>query len=376
MRIIKYSYEDIGENGFKLGEIKFRTMNLLIGFSGSGKTRLLNTIFNLGRVAVNQESVKVGSWKIEFQIRKKQYSWELWIEKDEGGKTIVMVDILKDLSDDKLIVKRTLDSFEYFGKQLPKLKKSETSVSLLRDEKEIEPIHQAFSRILKRDFAHDSSSQDYLEYEPLSAYSIDIMKKGNANFESLMHSQVRLNVLMYALKKYDSKYFKLFSDYFKEVFPNVEEIDIKDIRFFNPNAPNLETPVICLKEKDVDQWIQFKRLSSGMQKVIIMMADVVMLRDNEWLFLVDEYENSLGPKIIDFYYNWIQYIDSPNQFLMTSHHPHVINNIPIEDWYICTRKGSSVDFIYGDDLTEIIGKSNQSSFTKLLNSSLYNREHE
>jgi predicted ATP-dependent endonuclease of OLD family len=376
MKIDKYSYEDIDAGGFKLGEVKFSKMNLLVGYSGSGKTRLLNTIFNLGKVAVNPESYKTGHWTIEFVIERKNFSWELRIERNKDEEIVVVLEKLKDLSSNKLIVERTIDLFKYNNIELPKLKKSETSISLLRDEKVIKPIILGFSRILIRSFSHDHKEFGYLDYQPLSTNILKIMEKKYNVFEKLLSSSSSLNILMYALKSHDIKHFNIFRDYYKEIFPNIEDVDVKDISFFNPKSPNLETPIICIKEKNVDTWIEFNRLSSGMQKVFVLMVDVSLARNSEWIFLIDEYENSLGPKIIDFYYNWIQYVDSPHQFILTSHHPYVINNIPTSNWYVCSRKGSNVEFIYGERLFEISGKSNQTAFTKLLNSPLYKREYE
>ena len=48
MRILKYHCHVEGENGWDFPEVQFGRINLLVGNTGTGKTRFLNTIFNLG----------------------------------------------------------------------------------------------------------------------------------------------------------------------------------------------------------------------------------------------------------------------------------------------------------------------------------------
>lgn len=371
MKIDTYEYQDISKKGYILKKVEFQNLNLIIGYSGSGKTRLLNTILNLGRSSTINKVDKVGNWKVEFHIAKKKYSYELKISKENKVEAEVEKEHLKYIDHSELMIERDSNQFKYNGDLLPQLKKSESAISILQNEEVIKNIYSSFASILKRSFSYDASDVNYLKYGIITEHYHDIISSEKNILEKLLLADTNLNIILYAMKEKESSKYKLFKEFFMNLFNEVEDIDIKDIQHFFPKN-KFKAPIFCIKEKGVEEWIEFSRLSSGMQKVIIMMSDTLIINNN-WIYLIDEYENSLGPKIIDFFYNWIQYAELSNQFFITSHHPFVINNIPIKNWYLCSRGGDNVEFIYGDELEKIIGKSNQSAFTKLMNSPLYGK---
>ena len=72
---------------------------------------------------------------------------------------------------------------------------------------------------------------------------------------------------------------------------------------------------------------------------------------------------------------WIMTISddlkSDVQTIITTHHPYLINAMPIESWQIMSRKGSHVTISRGDTRKEIYEASSQEAFTQLLNDPLY-----
>ena len=58
---------------------------------------------------------------------------------------------------------------------------------------------------------------------------------------------------------------------------------------------------------------------------------------------------------------------------VTSHHPYIINNIPVRNWYVFHRKGNEVTVKHGDELISKYGKSKQEAFIQLLNDCFYIR---
>ncbi|NQT26088.1 ATP-binding protein [candidate division KSB1 bacterium] len=107
-------------------------------------------------------------------------------------------------------------------------------------------------------------------------------------------------------------------------------------------------------------------LSSGMQKTLLILTDVHTLPPGS-IYLIDEYENSLGVNSVNFFPNLLLEEDFKIQFLITSHHPYIINKIPIKNWYVFHRKGTEVKIIYGEKLITRYGKSKQQTYIKLLN---------
>jgi len=56
------------------------------------------------------------------------------------------------------------------------------------------------------------------------------------------------------------------------------------------------------------------------------------------------------------------------QFIITSHHPYIINNIHYKNWKIVTRNGGKVSTQDADDF---MGKSKHEAFIQLINHPSY-----
>ena len=76
MKIISYSYHDIVEDGWCFDEVRLGNVNLFVGASGSGKSRLLNTLFNIGTAVVTDDRCYAGYWKMRFICNGEEYQWE------------------------------------------------------------------------------------------------------------------------------------------------------------------------------------------------------------------------------------------------------------------------------------------------------------
>jgi len=87
---------------------------------------------------------------------------------------------------------------------------------------------------------------------------------------------------------------------------------------------------------------------------------------------MDEYENSLGINAINFFPSFLADIETDKQFIITSHHPYIINKIPVENWFIFHRKGSEIKIRYGRENVERFGRSKQQRFIQLINDPFYN----
>ncbi len=111
-------------------------------------------------------------------------------------------------------------------------------------------------------------------------------------------------------------------------------------------------------------------LSSGMQKVLLIITDIITLPNNS-IYIIDEYENSLGINAINFLPDFIISNGKDSQFITTSHHPYLINNIPVTDWQIFSRCGSTVTVKGGNELIGKYNKSKQDAFIQLMNDPAY-----
>jgi|CXWL01.1.fsa_nt_gi AAA15 family ATPase/GTPase len=368
MKILEYHYQDVDDPGWDFAKVKFGKINLLVGDTATGKSRLLNTIFNLGRFVAAKE-FKNGSWEIVFEHGGNTYTWSLKTEKrdDERRPGIVVRDYLWRHDGHQLtpLVERDSTSFSFAGQQTPKLSPSETSISLLQEEEAIQPLHQAFSIIERRLFNQDAL-RTASELHTLPRRVIDMMEE-KKDVLKIFEAQMNLSANLFVLSKYFNDTYKQIVENYRKIFPFVQEARLMDFIELQPNlAASGPLPVFTVRERGSDRWIPVTEFSSGMQKVLLILTDVFIL-PNGGVYIIDEYENSLGINAIDFFPQFVLELDKDIQFIITSHHPYIINEIPSKNWYVFHRNGMQVSIRYGDELTEKFGRSKQQAFIQLIN---------
>jgi len=373
MKIIKYKYSGIDEPGWSFDEVCFGDVNLLVGLSASGKTRLLNTIFNLGAFTVRQNFFKNGHWNLEFEQEGKKYNWEIITKRISSAASLIAKETLYENS--KLIIKRDEDKFIFKDKEIPKLPLQLTSIFLLKEMECIMPIYDGFSSIMRREFFGNTlkeQAENILITQEVSEEFKVTAAQGKEYFLSKLYkSDLPVSARLYFLEKHFKEEYKIITDYLKSIFPFIEDVLFLDITEFRPNFPiKGKMPIFCIKEKHVKKQIPYEELSSGMQKVILFLTDIKTFPKGS-IYLIDEYENSLGINAINIFPSFLSEVEQDIQFFITSHHPYLINNIGVKNWYILHRKGSNVKFLYGEKNIERFGKSKQKAFVQLLNDSFY-----
>ncbi len=130
-------------------------------------------------------------------------------------------------------------------------------------------------------------------------------------------------------------------------------------------------PVFALREKYNNKWIPLNEFASGMKKVLLILSDIFILPEEGCVYMIDEYENSLGVNAINFFPSVLLEGTTESQFLITSHHPYIIGNVPVKDWIVLHRKENTVHVKQGAELEERFGKSKQKAFIQLINEPFY-----
>jgi hypothetical protein len=369
MKILTYECHSFDPDLWHFSEVEFGRINLLVGDTATGKTRLLNTIFNLGSFAVSN-AFKFGMWKITFEHNKKTYKWVLETE-NKDSEPVIIKDNLSEITQGKeeSITERNDTSFRFLNREMPKLSQKETSVYLLKEEEVIKPIYEGFSNVLRRDFSKEALIKAS-QYESIPLGLIEKIRK-KRDLRILFQSDLSLSASLFILSEYFEDLFNKICTIYKRVFPFIVETKILDLSELNKDVsvPG-KMPVFCAKEKRIDKWLGMEQLSSGMQKVLLLLADIFVM-PHEGIYIIDEYENSLGINAIDFFPTFLLEIEKNIQFFITSHHPYIINKIPVDDWYIFHRRGSEVSIKHGEELVERFGKSKQKAFIKLINDPFY-----
>lgn len=365
MRIQKYSYSDDPKSdaGWKISSVEFITLNLIIGISGSGKTRLLNTISNIALI-VKGKANKTGCWELIVEQNGVMYEWKLFIRPRKGEPPQFEYEYLSIVEDANRIelIKRMGSDLYYKGEKLPKLPRDESAISMLKEEDSIKPLYEGFDYFVRREFSIESLK------EAAQKHILNFDTKESAKAEKDIKKLIRMEGLSDRLEIIKNSFpdsYNEVCEFFINTFPFVKRVDIKKL-----NSPFGLVPIFCIKEKNVDKWIPLEEMSSGMQKVLFMLTDVCSLPKGS-VYFIDEYENSLGINAINFLPEFLSYHQDKVQFFITSHHPYLINNIPVLNWYLCYRKGENVFIKYGNELVDRYGDSKQKAFVNLINDTIY-----
>lgn len=367
MRIKKLSYYD-DEYKWKLNPIELLpNFNLLVGISGAGKTTLLRAIENLKAIG-NGASLNGVEWDICFlNAQDDFYHWTgkfetkestIHIDNETTGKKQVRI-IHENLTcNQAVLVKRTSDEIIFNGVKTPKLSPFESIIDLLKEEDSIVPVKTELDKIILTD-----SGQDF---DKMWRLPVSIFKKHEKlPLAYLKESDLPIFLKLAITYRIFPEEFGKIKKAFMNIFPNVSDIKIESLQDDDiPIALSRllkEATTVSIKEKGVQDWI--KNISSGMFKTLMYISELYLSPD-DCVILIDEFENSLGVNCLDNVTDLIL-SNRKSQFIITSHHPYVINNISPAYWKIVTRQGSLVTVKDAKDFH--IPDSRQKAFIDLIN---------
>ena len=379
MKLLRLSYQDLS-SGLSIDSCEFFTdLNLLVGISGAGKTSILKAISNLKRIA-NGESINGVKWDVEFLTNDHvRYHWlgEFEVKKarspikndedevnsnDGENKVSIIRETL--LKDQEVLIARNQEVIEFKHSKTPKLPSYLSCIELFNQEEDVFPVRQEFNKMIFNPLKFNISSstldkilRDY-EYTSLS---------------ELQSSQLPISdKLLITYKKYPDT-FEIIRRKFLDIFPQVEDLKIEFLEplklgdlIVSSNRIVLleEPPRIQIKEKNSHVWILDPNISSGMIKSLMFLATIELSPDGS-VILIDEFENSLGVNCLDTLTEDLLVNYRDLQFIITSHHPYIINNISPAYWKIVTRKGGVIQVHNAADFH--ISKTRQKAFIDLIN---------
>ena len=299
MKFLEFGYRDYDPELWEFPKIDLRKLNLFVGQTSAGKTRLLNSLFSLGYVAIREKVDRFGKWRVSFQVQNDIYRYRLETADLNTGPAVTKEILVRlDGSESFQIVKRDENGFYFDGALMPKLPLDQTSIHLLADEALISPVADGFGRIQKRQFDHD-------ELEKAGHFAVadrtleNLLVERNSLFD-LWKANAPLSLKLYYLQRcFPTQYTRIVNQ-FMEVFPSVSKCEVQKLRRRDiPFETKGIVPIFTVSEKGVKNEIGIQELSSGMKKVLLILADVVSAPLGT-VYLIDEYENSLGVNAIDF----------------------------------------------------------------------------
>lgn len=375
MYIKNLSFTDKASNWI-LKHIEFDQLSLLVGLSGVGKTRILNAIDCLEDLA-SGKSFNGIKWKINFlddkgnnitwsgeteynktSIDKRQCPMRLSLSLKEEDKPNAFPFIEeKILINDAVEAQRKNNGDIIFQrKKTVKLPKEQSLIFLLKEEDAFAIISKSLSKILML-----ASHARFSGVVP----ALSINEDDPDTLPLIQKAQLTTSHKLLLAANSCKEVFQEIKDDFKEVFPFVEDMRFSPPEFQSVLSKNplFDMQVLQIKEKKVDNWIHPWQLSSGMNKVLMLLASVYLSPIGSVL-LIDEFENSYGTNCLT---PIVDYISSKNsfQFIMTSHHPYIVGNIDPKQWLLITRKANVIEAKKID--SELSATSRHDKFLQLIN---------
>lgn len=150
--------------------------------------------------------------------------------------------------------------------------------------------------------------------------------------------------IYYLKKDYEEKYL-LLVDAFKQLFPRVVDVNVREIKL-NQDSPfelNEDLPVVytdsiysmSIIDENLIQPISFERLSDGTKRVFLMLTFAV-IADIKGLSMIaiEEPENSIHPALLQNYIDVLSQLVGNCKIIVTSHSPYVIQYLNPHSVYI------------------------------------------
>lgn len=368
MKIQNIEYHD-KEYDWNLERVEFSTNpTLLVGISGVGKTQILRSIIALKKIA-NGGSLNGVQWDATFLTKDSiLYRWQgefetqkqfLESKSDTDTEKEYKINYEKLYKNDKLIIDRNSTEIKFKGNKTPKLSPNESALHLLKLEEEISPATDEIDRII----IAESAPVQGIQRIPVSL----LKKYENSSLQEIQESGLPISIKLSLVYRGLPDVFKKIKDKFVEIFTEIEDIKIEPLR--HDDIPVAfadflrESTVVSFKEKRVNNWIKQPYISSGMFKTLMYISELYLSPKGS-VILIDEFENSLGVNCIDSMTE-IVLENKDLQFIITSHHPYIINNISPKHWKIVTRKGGVVKVKDAEEFG--IAKSRSKAFIDLIN---------
>jgi len=328
--------------GLKIERVVFNDdITLLVGLSGVGKTRILNAIEYSLKLAVNKNlRLEPYNTTLCFQIGEEVYVWSYRIQQDHTEDIFESKEIKYFFAYEKLqnikgdiLMQRTPDTIQVTGYgKVPTPKKDESLLVQYSEDAFVKPIISEMLKLYPIEIEMDVRGA--IAQESFNMFKAKIKESFKENekqpFEKFSHLPVPLKI--YITKKYYPQMYAQIFSAVKELFMEINSIDIVE-------DPDREIYMVAI---DVyGKRLLQHEISNGMLKTIYYIVELITMSKNS-LVLIDEFENGLGVNCIDVLAELLLGERRDLQFVITSHHPKIINQISNKKWKIIERDIATV----------------------------------
>lgn len=352
------------KTGLEIDRINFnKDVTLLVGLSGVGKTQILHAIEYSLNLAVDKDLMlrpyRVG---MGILVGDNEYEWFYQINKIIEDKLIINEESKYGFSFEKLlcngkeIFQRINEKVTVSGyDKVPQPKKDESLIFQYSEDSNLKTLISGIRKLypveMELAIRGGISRESFSRLK--SKITDTINNEENVEFKVFSHLPVALKLYI-AKKYYNELYIKIF-EAVKELFIEIEDIDVEEDSTRKMYLVSIQVYGKKLLQDDI---------SNGMLKAIYYIVELFTMSDDS-LVLIDEFENGLGVNCIDLLSELMLSERDDLQFIITSHHPKIINAIDKDKWRIIDRNNYVIKNYASS--TYGIGNSQHDAYFNLIN---------
>ena len=363
-------------SGQKISHVDFNRLNLLVGASAAGKTTILRVIsqfilaISMGHSIKEHCSIRM-SFSIEDRLsggkKLKEYLWELRTKEEivfaaeDSSACPICYEVLHELQGKKDIIRRQDNRINIDGyENLPQVPKLQSAIYIFRE-------NAPFNAIIDDMRGAMTLYNQNVAFNPVSTELLEQIKKiiqdarkneRPIRWHYAVQNKFPISLLIYIVKNTLPERYDDFLEDLQEIFPEIEEVHINQIAS--------DDGKYYLSIRQNGNLILQPDISSGIMRTIYVLSCIHFCESNA-LIMFDELENSLGVNCLDEVVERIrqQSIENKAQFMLTSHHPYIINQIPVKSWLIVSQKDGVIESRRAEELG--LGKMQRERFFELIN---------
>ena len=363
-------------SGQKISHVDFNRLNLLVGASAAGKTTILRVIsqfilaISMGHSIKEHCSIRM-SFSIEDRLsggkKLKEYLWELRTKEEnvlaaeDSSACPICYEMLHELQGKKDIISRQDNRINIDGyENLPQVPKLQSAIYIFRE-------NAPFNAIIDDMRGAMTLYNQNVAFNPVSTELLEQIKKiiqdarkneRPIRWHYAVQNKFPISLLIYIVKNTLPDRYDDFLEDLQEIFPEIEEVHINQIAS--------DDGKYYLSIRQNGNLILQPDISSGIMRTIYVLSCIHFCESNA-LIMFDELENSLGVNCLDEVVERIrqQSIENKAQFMLTSHHPYIINQIPVKSWLIVSQKDDVIESRRAEELG--LGKMQRERFFELIN---------